>query len=116
MKKKIYISGPISGHDLEERRKAFALAQKRCEEAGYDVFNPMSNGLPANSSTAEHMKRDLETLLQCDSIYMMNGWNHSAGCHTEFVVATSIGCSFVFESLAYCEEENGKYITKLKFQ
>lgn len=98
MKKKCYLSGPISGKDLDERRKAFKDVQVMLETAGYDVVNPMENGLPSDATTAQHMKRDIQLLIECDSIFIMNEWNHSQGCYTEFMVATAIGCEVIFES------------------
>lgn len=80
MKKRVYISGPISGHSPAERRRAFKQAQLMLEAQGYDVFNPMENGLPAEATTHEHMKRDIENLLNCDYIYMMKRFTHSKGC------------------------------------
>lgn len=76
-KNKCYLSGPISGKDLEERKKAFKAAQVMLEAAGYEVINPMENGLPLNSTTAQHMKRDIQLLTECDCIFMMdNGTTH----------------------------------------
>ncbi len=96
--RKCYVSGPISGKDLDERRKAFKAAQVMLEAAGYEVVNPMENGLPIEASTNQHMKRDIQLLTECDSIFMMDKWNHSQGCYTEFMVATAIGCEVIFES------------------
>ena len=59
---RIYISGPISGHNIEERRKAFQEIEWMLEAQGYDVFNPTKNGLPADATTHEHMKRDIDNL------------------------------------------------------
>ena len=97
MKKKIYLSGPISGHDIDERRKEFRRVQTQLEKAGYDVVNPMENGLPEGATTNQHMKRDIELLLTCDAAFMMLRWTHSAGCITEFHVAHSIGLEIQFE-------------------
>lgn len=36
MKKRIYISGAIAHHDIEERRKAFDLAERYLSMKGYD--------------------------------------------------------------------------------
>lgn len=95
--KRIYISGPISGHDLEERREAFNEVESMLECQGYIVVNPMKNGLPAEATTHEHMKRDIELLMTCDLIYMMRHWTHSKGCKVEFDVATAIGLPVLFE-------------------
>ena len=101
MKPKIYISGPISGYDLEERREAFKNVQKQLEEEGWTVFNPMENGLPAEADTHQHMHRDLAVLtteeIPFKAIYMMTHWTHSAGCKLEFDVATAIGLTVIFE-------------------
>ena len=35
--KRIYLSGPISGRDLDERRKAFSLVKERLKSKGYEV-------------------------------------------------------------------------------
>lgn len=97
-KHRCYLSGPISGKDLNEVRKTFKSAQVMLESAGYYVVNPMENGLPKDSTTNQHMKRDIQLLTECDTIFMMDKWNHSQGCYTEFMVATAIGCDVIFES------------------
>lgn len=95
--KRVYISGPISGHDLEKRRLAFKAAKYMLLSQGYEPVNPMENGLPAEATTHEHMKRDIELLMTCDMIYMMRRWTHSKGCKVEFDVATAIGLPVLFE-------------------
>lgn len=101
MKKRIYLSGPISGHELAERRHSFKEVQLALEACGYTVFNPLENGLPAEATTHEHMHRDLSVLTTEEipfyAIYMMKGWLHSAGCKLEFDVATAIGLKVIFE-------------------
>ena len=96
-RKRIYISGPISGHDIDVRRKSFKEIQEHLEAQGYEVVNPMENGLPAEATPREHMKRDIELLMTCDFIYMMRRWTHSKGCKVEFDVATAIGLPVFFE-------------------
>lgn len=100
-KGRIYISGPISGHDINERREKFKETQVFLEHIGWETFNPMENGLPEYSKTANHMRRDLSVLCReekpFDAIYMMEGWNHSAGCWTEFHDALAIGLGVIFE-------------------
>lgn len=95
--KRVYISGPISGHNLEERRASFKKIQNLLEVQDYQPINPMENGLPAEATTHEHMKRDIELLMTCDMIYMMRRWTHSKGCKVEFDVATAIGLPVLFE-------------------
>lgn len=95
--KRVYISGPISGHDPEQRRKAFKEVEFMLMDQGYEPVNPMDNGLPADSPTHEHMRMDIRLLMSCDMIYMMRRWTHSKGCKVEFDVATAIGLPVLFE-------------------
>ncbi len=96
-KPRIYISGPISGHDIEERRRAFQEVEWMLDAQGYEVVNPMKNGLPSDATTHEHMRRDIELLMTCDYIYLMKKWTHSKGCMVELEVATSIGMPVMLE-------------------
>lgn len=107
-KKRIYISGPISGKDPEERRNAFKRAEEKLKTLGFRVFNPMENGLPADSTTHQHMRRDLNTLTNeedpFDYIFMMERWTHSAGCWKEFEAAISCGIAVIFGENKFPEE------------
>lgn len=98
-KKRIYISLPISGYDLDERKETALAMEVKLRGRGYDVFNPFNNGLTDKASTYEHMKADIKALLDCDVIMFMYGWNRSAGCHTELCVAMACGMEIWFEDL-----------------
>ena len=94
---KVYISLPISGYDISERRNTAKAMENKLRKLGYDVFNPLENGLPTYASTNQHMKADIKALLECDAVIFMQGFNHSAGCHTELAVAMAIGLEVWFE-------------------
>ena len=96
---KIYISGPISGRDPNERREAFTEVELYLSRHGFKPVNPMNNGLPADAKTCDHMRKDLRLLNDCEYIYMMTGWNHSAGCWTEFHDALAMGLEVIFEQI-----------------
>lgn len=96
-RKRIYLSLPISGCDLDERRATAERKKKELEGFGYEVVNPLENGLSVDAGTHAHMRRDIEMLLGCDAIYLMERFTHSAGCMTEFHVATAIGLDVHFE-------------------
>lgn len=115
IKPRIYISGPISGHDPEECRKKFKEVQLRLEGYGWEVFNPMENGLPFESTTHQHMHRDLAELTNeerpYNAIYMMRRWTRSKGCKVEFDVATAMGLDVAFEELG---DEGNVSMTKFE--
>ena len=94
---KIYISLPISGYDIEERKDTALKMEIRLRGMGYDVFNPLGQQGESGLTTNEYMERDLRALLDCDGILFMERWNHSAGCHTEFTVAVACGKQIYFE-------------------
>lgn len=89
--KKVYISGPIAGYELEERRLAFLKVQHMLEEKGFEPVNPFDNGVPEDAHWRQHMRADIAMLIQCDYIYMMPGWELSKGCKLELDVASSCG-------------------------
>lgn len=94
--KKIYISAPISGYDLLERKATFHKVKEILENEGYTVLNPMENGLPAEATTSDHMRADFKMMCEADEALFLDKWLHSAGCHTEFMVATAIGLTIHF--------------------
>lgn len=101
MAEKIYISAPITGHNLEERKKYFSAIATRLEEYGYEPVNPLdgieffqSNHFDSYNNRPNHddyMKRDLMLLTTCDSILLCPRWEHSDGCRLEFEVARGCG-------------------------
>ena len=91
MSKKVYISGAIEHLDIEERKKAFKVAEDNMRCCGFEPINPFNNGVDVNADWREHMKVDIKNLLDCDYILMLKGWELSKGCKLEFDVATSCG-------------------------
>lgn len=88
--KKIYISGPISGLPLETVYNNFTNAEVNLLEKGYKVVNPFNNGLPTTATWEEHMRADLKLLLDCDAIYMLEGWEKSRGARMEYALAVDL--------------------------
>jgi hypothetical protein len=97
MKEKIYISGPISGHPIDEVKRRFSAWKRKLTEGGYKAVIPTENGLPPDASWLEHMKRDIELLNDCDAIFMLEGWQKSRGCQIEFNIAVEAKIPIIFE-------------------
>lgn len=95
--KKIYVSGAIAHHDLEERKAVFAHAARYLSLKGYEVLNPFDNGLPDDADWRDHMRADMFMLLECDCIWMLRGWELSKGAKLELDVASSCGIEVLFE-------------------
>lgn len=88
---KVYISLPIAGYNITERREYAANVYMYLIKKGFEPVNPLDNGLDVKDSRAEHMKADIRLLLDCDAIYLCRSWEQSEGCLTEKRVAEQCG-------------------------
>lgn len=105
---KIYIAGPMSGYP-EFNFPAFFAAQKMFEDKGYEVFNPANKDVESAVTADESFKDgddqklmasgwdfrdayhwDCHKVIYSDAIYMLKGWERSAGARGEHAVAISI--------------------------
>ena len=96
-KNTIYISGAISGLNYENVVDKFKKAEDYLTGQGYAVFNPLKNGLDKNFGWEQHMAVDLATLMECDSIYILNDALHSRGARIEMSIALERGMIILFE-------------------
>lgn len=80
---RIYVSGPITG--TPDYLIRFAGAKSRLLCCGYEVVNPaqMCLSLPNTFSHNEYMEVCMAALKACDTIYLLNGWQNSAGAKIE---------------------------------
>lgn len=95
---KIYISGKITGLDYADVESKFQDAQDLLSDIGFEVVNPLNNGLTKEHSWEQHMVKDFELLLPCDAIYMMDNWQDSTGARIEYQTASEMNKDVWFES------------------
>lgn len=101
-KKRIYISGPISGTDDWEKR--FAGAEKGLRilysAAGeeIEVVNPAKIAMPEGTTWQQYMDISLQMLRGCDEIYMLAGWRTSKGAQIERLYAKGSGIKITHEN------------------
>ena len=103
--RRIYISGPMTGHD-DHNFPAFHAAAKRFRQTGWEVANPAENfdgrtDLPREA----YLRADMVMLAQCDAIAMLPGWEDSRGATLEYTVARELGC-VVFDAVTLRSLEN----------
>ena len=104
--KRIYLSLPIkdTGYTTKERMK-YADEVRRLLELRYGVRNenvivitPFDvNENEDKDSYARKMGNDIEALLECDAIFLCEGWQNSKGCMAEFEMARIYGKEIMFE-------------------
>lgn len=96
-KKKVFISGPMSGIK-DFNKPAFDKAEQWLTEAGYSVFNPARMHFDDSWTHEEIMRIDLAALSQCDYILMLPKWYYSKGAIQEYHYANAIGVKLLSES------------------
>ena len=91
---RVYISGPISGHDRDEYMRRFSAAEQALRSLGYvNVVNPTRlwpcrfPWLYKVIGYRITLFIDLWLLTSCSLIYKMPGWRTSRGAQIESCVA-----------------------------
>ena len=87
---KVYISGPITGVEFGNRF-AFMAASCGLELCGYEAVDPSDVKLDDEASWSDYMRADLKLLLDCDYIYLLEGWEDSKGARLEHELAERLG-------------------------
>ena len=93
---KIYISIPMTGHDLATQRAKAAEIAEQIRALGHEPVNPFDTPEPQGDLSekekyAYFMGEDVKRLLMCDAIFMCEGWSKSKGCKAEFGIAQIYG-------------------------
>ncbi|MGN0875359.1 MAG: DUF4406 domain-containing protein [Akkermansia sp.] len=112
MKKKVYISGPITGYNLHERRHTFNQAANLLRSQGHQPVNPFDNGLDPSCDYSDHMRADLRLLLDCDAILQLPDWQMSAGAQLEHEVAHACRLEILRLHVVNEETEEFQILTK----
>lgn len=81
--KKVYISLPISGLQIEMVKQNAEKAAEYLRKAGYEPVTPFDVSPNEEVSYAHHMGKDIEALLECDAVLFLRGWKYSKGCQLE---------------------------------
>ncbi len=96
MKKKIYISGKITGLTPDQAFSLFNNAELYLSEKGYEVINPMTIPHEHDKSWLSYMRNDLKALLDCEAIFMLYNWKDSKGAKVEHDLAQSLGLEIIY--------------------
>ena len=94
---KVYISGKITNN--ANYKADFEAAELALKIAGFQPVNPAEEKLPDGATWADYMRRDIKLLCDCDAIYMLDGWQESAGAKIEHKLARKLGIEIIYEIL-----------------
>jgi hypothetical protein len=98
IKTKIYIAGKISGKESIAAEE-FQLAESYLILQGFEPINPMKLPHNHNKEWASYMKECLKSLMDCDEIYMLSGWENSIGATIEHHIAKALKMKFIYQNI-----------------
>lgn len=84
---KVYISLPITGHDIKVVRHEAEKMAEMIRINGLIPVSPFDVSTDDNATYAEHMGKDIQAILESDAVVFMKGWQDSKGCRAEYAVA-----------------------------
>ena len=97
-KDRIFISGKVSGTDLEQTRIKFAWAELDLEWNNHiETINPMDFGLTFKDSWLKCMVVSVWKLLKCRSIFMLTDWSKSRGARIEHFIARVLRYHIIYQ-------------------
>ena len=99
-KKKVFISGRMSGLSEEEFNRRFRKAEFYLWCNGYTIVNPCTFTTMFDKvgySYAEALVFDLNVISHCDAIYMLSNWGESKGAAGEKAFAEALGKEVLYE-------------------
>jgi hypothetical protein len=97
---KIYISGPIKGKE-HGNREAFWAARVHLDSLGHVAITPFdccADSVSTDTEYAQAMRDDIRVEIECDAIYLLDGWENSNGARIEFTVAQACGLKIYYQS------------------
>jgi len=101
--KAVYISIPITGHELEYVKNHIQVVSKKYL-SNYKIIDPISLYEILKEGADEELKygsiigHDMMYLLDaCDAVFFFRGWHESKGCQLEFAAAKIYGKEIIFE-------------------
>ena len=87
---KVYISMPITGYDLKERMAEAEIAKNAAKEhfgEDAEVVTPFDICEDLNLPYSKLMARDIQKIMESDTVVFCRGWKNSRGCRIERKVA-----------------------------
>ena len=80
--KKCYLSGPVTGCPNAEIN--FSNAELDVFALGMQSVNPMKLSHDHDKEWTSYMREAIAAMMQCECIYMLDGWMDSEGANLEF--------------------------------
>ena len=95
MSKKIYISGNFADEKAKEKVKKSSHYIQNILNG--EPYHSLMIDLSENKDDERQRKANIAILMQCDSIYMLKGWEESNEATTEHYLAKDLNMEIIYE-------------------
>ena len=96
-RRRIYISGPMSGLP-DFNYPAFGAAAQWLENQGWEPVSPADIGQREGWEWCDYMKAAVAMQTTCEAIHMLRGWHRSRGATVEHKLASVFGQFVTYEA------------------
>lgn len=105
----VYLSGKIGGLEWDDAVHNFEVAEHCVKKELFlirRIVNPTLSPLPRTATWEQHLAKDLNDMIACDTIAMLPNWQDSPGAKLEHEFAKVRGYNIVYlpESAWYIEK------------
>ena len=76
---------------------AFKRNADRLRMAGFRVSSPAELNIPLDTPWQDCMCHAIKLMMDCEIIFMLNGWSSSKGANIEFELAKQLGFGVIYE-------------------
>lgn len=104
-KKRVYISLPITGYELQERKEYAKRTASKVREylteqgaKDFEVITPFDICPEEGLTYAQYMARDIEVLMESQLVFLCEGWYQSTGCRIERFIAERMEIPIIREA------------------
>ena len=96
---KVYISIPITGHDISDVEQRISRAKEALRALGHEPVSPLDPEVNNDRSKPYGvlLGNDIAALLTCDAVLLLDGWTASRGCNLEMEAALIYKKEILFE-------------------
>ena len=97
---KVYVAGKITGLTEEEFKRNFMQGVGKVHALGVplrSIVNPAVYTIDGGN-WRDYMRLCLSRLMECDTIYMLEGWKSSQGAKFELLTAQTLGLEVLYEN------------------